>query len=727
MAKQIFSAQEELYIAAQYDGTSATITRLLNELGKGSRHNICRVAQAHGYKTAKKRKAWSAEETALLRSLWGKVSGEAICKRLGRTYQSINLQRKRAGGFSTRDDEGHRIIDLERMFKIDHRQWQEFKARGWLKTYELHGRSGVTAVCASVQAVRTLLREHPEIVDISKAGRVARTAFELWTLPDRPKWKRLQCQSDGWKDGTRLTPDGFQIHHGNPTMKMREHSFSMPSCKALGGVRLWTELFDQSPSCPRCGSKVSRYSPDATFADENPGNDEAIKAIAGKVGLTLANGKFVDASGNKIEEGELLRYVFSTKRNPGKAVKVFATLLAKGLRVAAEREVDESDMQPHIMKYRLTAKQTDIVNDWLAKGAASPLLRPGSGKTVIGATAMTRVKGRHALFVNTKTIAEHWVKHLQENAPEVTVKRLTKPSRTEVTVHAEVNGNIRCVIEIWSYMTRHEFGADPYKVILFDEAHHLPSNKAHRLALINAKYRMALSATPYREDGREALIEHMAGRAIHDDWKGPSAAGLLIPRFPIKVLIVKNVEQKFAAVRELVKGKGRCLVFAEKIAEGKRISAENNIPFIFSETENRLDVINNNRVVAISRCGDAGMDIPDLETIVELSFLGKSRAQSLQRAGRLMHSEQAKQHCVLVTAREAKQYMQRFTVLEQRGFPLKISVYEPRIKEQAPMVRPSELRRAPQAQWWSILGQSGRPWTALREMQDRDKTVLATA
>lgn len=728
MGTRFYSAEEESYIRQEYDGTTENITRILKELGRGERHNVTRVAIAGGYKPKKKRKAWTEEENALLRSLWGTVTGDEICARLGRSYQSINLQRKRLG-FSTRDDEGYRIIDLERLFKIDHRQWHDFVDRGWLKTYKLYGKEGEIATCVTVDALQTLLREHPEIVDVSKVGRVARAAFELWSLPTAPKWKHVSCMSNSWEDGQRLTPNGFQVHHGAPVMVMREHKFSMASCQSIGGVSFWTETYNQSPCCPRCGCKVSRYSSDAMFSDDKPDDDEAMNAVAGKLGLVFDGAGFVDASGHPVGAGDLLRYVFSTKRNPGKAVRVFSELLDKGLTVAQERAVDEEEIRPHLMRYRPTPKQQEIIDEWLTRGAYSPLLRPGSGKTVIAATVMTRVVGRHVLFVPTKTIAEHWIKHLNDNAHAVKVVRLHKPERTEITVYELAGGEARCVIEIWSYMTRHDFSDREYGVAVFDETHFLPSNNAHRLSLIKCKYRMGLSATPFREDGREALIEHMAGKALHDDWKGKSAAGLEIPRFPIKVMIVKDVEAKFAAVKELIRRAGRCILFAEALADGRRIETENGVPFVFSGTENRLEVIRNNRVIAISRCGDAGIDIPDLETVIEFSFLGKSRAQSMQRAGRLMHSEKARQHCVLVTAKEAQQYMQRFTVLEQRGFPLQISLYKPGVKRKQKVVAPSALKAMPIANWWSTLGEYGRSWKVwqAQEASKRRQTVLASA
>ena len=53
--------------------------------------------------------------------------------------------------------------------------------------------------------------------------------------------------------------------------------------------------------------------------------------------------------------------------------------------------------------------------------------------------------------------------------------------------------------------------------VVFDEGHHLPSDSAFDIAQsIDARYRFAMSATPWRSDGRDLMIHAATGRRIVD-------------------------------------------------------------------------------------------------------------------------------------------------------------------------------------------------------------------
>jgi hypothetical protein len=89
------------------------------------------AARRRGYCCSKNRKTWTPAEDAYLQQNWGRLSGDEICGKLGRSYNSINLRRKRLGAGSTRDRVGAFCIrDLETLTGIDHRHWHDFVQRG---------------------------------------------------------------------------------------------------------------------------------------------------------------------------------------------------------------------------------------------------------------------------------------------------------------------------------------------------------------------------------------------------------------------------------------------------------------------------------------------------------------------------------------------------------------------------------------------------------------------
>jgi hypothetical protein len=70
----------------------------------------------------------------------------------------------------------------------------------------------------------------------------------------------------------------------------------------------------------------------------------------------------------------------------------------------------------------------------------------------------------------------------------------------------------------------------------------------------------------------------------------------------------------------------------------------------------------------MSRVGDVGVSVKDLEQIIEVDFLYGSRQQQLQRTGRLMHSEEAERHDIIMTEQEVRDYGKRIWALQEKGF-----------------------------------------------------------
>jgi hypothetical protein len=61
---------------------------------------------------------------------------------------------------------------------------------------------------------------------------------------------------------------------------------------------------------------------------------------------------------------------------------------------------------------------------------------------------------------------------------------------------------------------------------------------------------------------------------------------------------------------------------------------------------------------------------PKSEAAVD--FLYGSRQQQLQRTGRLMHSEEAERHDIIMTEQEVRDYGKRIWALQEKGFTIKI-------------------------------------------------------
>jgi len=712
MSRQIYTPEQVAEIARRYDGDTATIELLLKEFG-GQRFNLLAAAKRNGYKSQRVRVKWTPEKDAYLRENWGKLPPAEVYAHLECNDSAVFNRLKRIG-HSTRNNEDLTIYDIEHLTKIDHRLWRRFIDAGWLKSYEEYGRNGKTwSRRVKVESIGQFLRAHPEAFDYRKADKYTRAVLELNNLPDPPRYMLVTCQSDAWKDGTRLTPTGYQVHHGEVQLAEREHSYSHESCAAIGGTDTWAPLYE-TPTCPRCGCMVSRFSDKAVFSDEDPGDSDTLNAVAGKLGLTYSDGRFMAADGSPVGEHELLQYVFSTKRNPGRAFATFRRLLEAGMSVAPPNPVPAGTLLPNVLRYELREGQHGAFDAFLDSGNVGVYWPPGQGKMYFLGMVFARLAGEHVLFVHTRTIRDQWIAFFREHG-NVRVAYVKTPHHYRVDI-LDAAGGLRSQVRIFGYSTREKFDASRFCVVGFDEAQFLPGNNASRLSMLKSAYRVGLSATPFREDGRAGLIQMMTGLALGEDWQEFRDAGQ-IPDVPVRVLIVADLEEKHRALARCL-NRHKTIVFSDAIADGKRISADLGIPFIHAETTKRLEVLASHRAVVMSRVGDCGIDTQDLEEVIEFNFHHGSRAQSLQRMGRLLHARKPLRHTVLMTVKEFSLYHKRLSALEGKGFPIRIEMYKDSKKPgRPPAPKPVNV-------WCQMLGftpekQTTRPMESNQQKRDR--------
>jgi len=695
--RALLSRRDVERIAAAYDGSSNTIDDLVKRY-RVPRHAIARAAKIGGYRTRRKRKEWTPADDAYLRAHWGRVPTDEIAARLECTVCSASLRKKRLG-ISTRDFNDWTITDLERLTRIDHRAWNLFVERKWLQVW-FQPRTGASPVTRiSIDSLHSFLRAHPDVFDYGRASAYVRGVLELNNLPPPPRFKRLLCRSKVWTDGERDTPIGPKVHHGNVQLQSLRHQFSMDNCDTAGGTSFWSPIYEMSPSCPRCGCKVSRFS-DGIYTDDDPGEGDTLNAIASKLGLAWRDGVFVDATGQAIQDELLLRYVFSTRRNAGRAFRVFSKLLEHGLSLCPTTPLTPERLLPDITGIELRAHQLDAFALLQRSGHIGDYSPPSTGKSTFGAYVLTRLAGRHVVFVPTAVLRDQWIRALRRYAPRVTVRQRWKPSSTEVTIFDRA-GEVRCVVDLFNYRTGHDFAKERYVMALFDESHRLPGNRAHRLVLIEHEFRVLITASPFREDGREGAIRRLAGESIGGDWAEYRKRGQ-IADVPVRVLVVNDLDEKFEALRALVKH-GRVLVFCEALEDGRRVERELGIPFVHGSSKRRLDSVTDERVVAISKIGDCGLSMPELNRVVELSFHGGARAQSLQRYGRLLHGRNGVEHTVLMTLRELSLYSKRLTALEERGCQIRIQLYTA-ARGRRPETTPTKLASGSDYPWSMLLG-----------------------
>ncbi len=335
----------------------------------------------------------------------------------------------------------------------------------------------------------------------------------------------------------------------------------------------------------------------------------------------------------------------------GYEFKLLAQLISDGILPFMPRPVEEEDLR--IAEFRepleLRDYQEEAWERFLEVGAVGVYWAYSAGKTWFGLHAGGKIKGKKIVVCPTRTLVEQWDERIK--------KYINYSQQSE-----------------WEVVTYHSFNKlqnKEFALAIFDECQHLPANTFSKFATLNTKYRMGLSATPYREDGRTDYIFALTGFPIGLSWDNLIELGVLeIP--DIRCYIVSDWRAKQKKLNELLQQDKKTIIFCDSIKLGNRLSKEFGIPFVYGQTSKRIETIKEADVCIVSRVGDEGLSIPDIQRVIEIDFLFGSRRQEGQRLGRLFHGEEKGEHVILMTEKEFEDYGKRLYAITEKGFKVEI-------------------------------------------------------
>jgi len=337
------------------------------------------------------------------------------------------------------------------------------------------------------------------------------------------------------------------------------------------------------------------------------------------------------------------------KIKKGYEFKLLAQLLDDGILPFIPKPLEEDDLRNVKLSFELRDYQKEAWERFKEVGAVGVYWAYSAGKTLFGIYAGESIKGKKLVVVPTKTLIEQWEDRIKKYIP--------------------IENQ-----EEWEVVTYHAFDKlknKEFMLAIFDECQHLPANTFSRFSTLRVKYRMGLSATPYREDGRTDYIFALTGFPIGLSWESLIELGVLeVP--DIRLYIVADWRAKENKLRELLQIDKKTIIFCDTISLGERLSRTFEIPFVYGATNKRLEIINESDVCIVSRVGDEGLSIPKIQRTIEIDFLFGSRRQEGQRLGRLFHGEEKGEHIILMTEKEFEDYDKRLYAIHEKGFKLEI-------------------------------------------------------
>ncbi|HLO48180.1 MAG TPA: DEAD/DEAH box helicase family protein [Kamptonema sp.] len=180
--------------------------------------------------------------------------------------------------------------------------------------------------------------------------------------------------------------------------------------------------------------------------------------------------------------------------------------------------------------------QEEALAAWQQAGRAGVVVLPtASGKTYLAQLAIQATCRTTLIVVPTLDLMHQWYANLKAAFPDVEIGLLGGGSRDRTpilvatydsaTIHAETLGN-------------------KYGLLVFDECHHLPSDFYRVIAeYAIAPFRLGLTATPDRSDGRHSDLNALIGPTVFSRTPEQLAGGALAEHKIVQILVKLSQEE----------------------------------------------------------------------------------------------------------------------------------------------------------------------------------------
>ncbi|EDZ94875.1 MULTISPECIES: DEAD/DEAH box helicase [Oscillatoriales] len=200
--------------------------------------------------------------------------------------------------------------------------------------------------------------------------------------------------------------------------------------------------------------------------------------------------------------------------------------------------VSRLEMSPYV-------HQQEALSAWENGGNRGVVVLPtASGKTYLAQLAIEAIACSTLVVVPTLDLMHQWYAHLVAAFPEADIGLLGGGSRDKTSI---------LVATYDSATLQAETLGNRYGLLVFDECHHLPTDFYRVIAeYAIAPYRLGLTATPDRSDGRHSDLNHLIGPTVYHRTP-EQLAGVALADHDIVQIKVKLSEPERDRYQELIK------------------------------------------------------------------------------------------------------------------------------------------------------------------------------
>lgn len=189
--------------------------------------------------------------------------------------------------------------------------------------------------------------------------------------------------------------------------------------------------------------------------------------------------------------------------------------------------------------------QQEALTAWKQGGSRGVVVLPtASGKTYLAQLAMEAIAYSTLVVVPTLDLMHQWYAHLVAAFPDADIGLLGGGSRDKTSI---------LVATYDSATLQAENLGNRYGLLVFDECHHLPTDFYRVIAeYAIAPYRLGLTATPDRSDGRHSDLNHLIGPTVYHRTP-EQLAGVALADHDIVEIKVKLSQQERDRYQEFIK------------------------------------------------------------------------------------------------------------------------------------------------------------------------------